>query len=62
MQTTINKKIIMTQQYDIGLYVCVYDDDNHGKMLDQFVLSDISEKDFHERIRKELSNEESLST
>jgi len=41
-----NGKLITVaiQQYQVGLYVCIYDDDT-GRMLDQFGL-DVSENDF----------------
>ena len=49
METIKNGKKYITQKYVIGLYVAVYDLNNH--ILDQFGLRDTTEEQFHNRMR-----------
>lgn len=50
-----NKNIkIVTQQYTVGLYVAVYDNDS-GTFLDQFII-DMAEEDYHNTLREKYKD------
>lgn len=51
----VNKNIkIVTQQYEVGLYVAVYDNDS-GDFLDQF-CTDMLEEDYHKWLREKYKD------
>lgn len=50
-----NKNIrIVTQQYEVGLYVAIYNNDT-GSFLDQFSV-DENEEDFHKALREKYKD------
>lgn len=50
-----NKNIrIITQQYEVGLYVAVYDDKS-GTFLNQFGI-DMPEEEYHKILRKKFKD------
>ena len=50
-----NKNIrIVTQQYEVGLYVAVYDDDS-GAFLNQFGVN-MPEEDYHNALREKFKD------
>ena len=53
MQTIIDNRKIITQQYEIGLYVAVYDLDN--RIIEQFGIDTNNEKEFHESLQKKTN-------
>ena len=49
----INLRVV-TQQYEVGLYVAVYNNDT-GSFLDQFGV-DENEEDFHKELREKYKD------
>ena len=45
---------IVTQQYEVGLYVAVYDNDS-GVFLDQFGI-DMPEEEYHKQLREKYKD------
>ena len=45
---------IVTQQYEVGLYVAVYDNDS-GAFLDQFGI-DMPEEEYHNTLREKFKD------
>ena len=45
---------VVTQQYEVGLYVAVYDN-NSGAFLDQFGI-DMQEEDYHNALRERFKD------
>lgn len=51
----VDKNIrVVTQQYEVGLYVAVYDNDSDA-FLDQFSI-DMLEKDYHNALREKYKD------
>lgn len=44
----------VTQQYEVGLYVAVYNDDN-SSLITQYGV-DVSEEEFHKKLREEYKD------
>lgn len=51
METIKGKTKFVTQQYISGLYVCLYDKKT-GRMLEQGCLPNITETEFHKKLRE----------